>query len=151
MSQSWLIIERIENWEADKANGFSFFGLPKRLGKSAGEIKKDDRLYCYVSRGVSAFSDIRVVIQPSKRGRIEPRYEIYDTNYAFYFDTNPVLVLALENWIPIKGLIPILELTRGRTVWSPLFQTSIRKLSFADAKILDASFERAAKGDSRAL
>jgi len=61
MDQDWLIIERLENWEADQANGFSFFGLPRRYKTSASEIKKGDKVYCYVSSRISAFSDVREV------------------------------------------------------------------------------------------
>jgi hypothetical protein len=51
MEQSWLIIERFENWEVDQKNSFSFFGLPDRYHKAASEIGKGDVLYCYVSSG----------------------------------------------------------------------------------------------------
>lgn len=57
----WLIVERIENWDADRQAGFSIFGLPPRYGNISSEIKKGDLVYCYVSSGISAFSDIRVV------------------------------------------------------------------------------------------
>ena len=39
MEQHWLIIERLENWEADRENGFSFFGLPPRYKGVSSNIK----------------------------------------------------------------------------------------------------------------
>src|SRR6516225_3673264 len=44
MPQSWLIVERLENWEVDQRNRFSFYGLPKHLGKTASKIDKDDSI-----------------------------------------------------------------------------------------------------------
>ena len=61
IQQHWLIIERVDNWEADRENGFSFFGLPPRYRNVSSAIKKGDKVYCYVSSGISAFADIRVV------------------------------------------------------------------------------------------
>jgi hypothetical protein len=61
MAQGWLIIERLENWEVDKAKNFAFFGVPERARKTAAEIAEGDLVFCYVSSGRSAFSDIRVV------------------------------------------------------------------------------------------
>src|SRR5262245_31578159 len=58
---SWLIIERLENWEADKAANFAYFGLSKRYKKFAELIKQDDLVFCYVSTGISAFSDVSQV------------------------------------------------------------------------------------------
>ena len=61
MEQHWLIIERLENWEADQENGFSFFGLPRRYKGVSSNINKGDKVYCYVSSGIGAFTGIRVV------------------------------------------------------------------------------------------
>jgi hypothetical protein len=90
MDQDWLIIERLENWEADQANGFSFFGLPRRYKTSASEIKKGDKVYCYVSSRISAFSDVREVTAAGiKHVKPDSHEDIYDRNFAYYFTTSP--------------------------------------------------------------
>jgi hypothetical protein len=135
MSQSWLIIERFENWEVDKAKNFAFFGLPERSRKTAAEIAEGDLVFCYVSSGRSAFSDIRMVKQT---GLQKMKIQSYDDNFAFYFSTAPVLALPPQKWVPIKRLASELDLTRERKDYRPLLQTSIRKLTAHDAELLQS-------------
>jgi len=142
MAQSWLIVERDENWKVDAANRFSFFGLPNRYQKFAAEIAKGDLVFCYVSSGKSAFADIRIV---QETGLKRLKVQSYDSAFAFYFSTASVLVLPRENWVSIRDIDSELELTRGRKDYRPLFQTSIRKLSEHDAALLKRKLEDAAK------
>lgn len=145
MEQDWLIVERLENWEADQMNGFSFFGLRPRYKSAASLIEKGDKVHCYVS-GLSAFSDIRVVseagIRPIKEDSVE---DIYDRPFAYCFATAPFLVLPTDKWIPLRQLASKLELTRGRSAFScrAIFQTSIRRLSKADAATIYKAMQRA--------
>lgn len=148
MQQSWLIIERIENWEVDAANSFSFFGLSDRYRKPAGQIEKGDLVFCYVSSGKSALSDIRAV---QETGLKPLKVQSYDSAFALYFSTRPVLVLPRENWVRIKDVASELDLTRGRADYRPLFQTSLRKLTEHDSKVLQARLEQAATNDQEPL
>jgi hypothetical protein len=84
MAQAWMIVERVENWEVDEANKFSFFGLPKRYRRLAGEIAKGDLVFTYVSSGRSAFADIRKVRDDGLR---QLRVQSYDAAFAFCFST----------------------------------------------------------------
>lgn len=59
----WLIVERYENWLVDQSEGFSRFGLPERKKPIADQIKKNDVLVVYVSSGMSALSDARLVTE----------------------------------------------------------------------------------------
>jgi hypothetical protein len=68
---------------------------------------------------------------------------MFTTGFAYYFTTAPILVVPVR--IGSQNLISELELTRGRTAWSALFQTSIRKLSGHDAQLLKCKMERAAE------
>jgi hypothetical protein len=145
--QHWLIVERFENWEADKSNSFAFFGLPPRYGSTSVQMKKGDQVYCYVSSGISAFSDVRIVreagVKKLKPGSFE---DIYNRDFAYYFSTSPVLVLPRDNWVPLSQLVSKLELTRDRSASSrrAVFQTSIRRLSPADASLIAAALSSAA-------
>lgn len=141
MTQGWLIIERLENWKVDAANNFSFFGLPNRSRKIAAEIKARDYIICYVSSGLSVFSDIRVVQDTGIR---QLKNQSYDSAYPFFFSTASVLVLPSEKWVALKEVGPHLDLTRGRTDYRPLFQTSIRKLTSHDSEYLQAKLREAA-------
>lgn len=141
-TQAWLIVERLENWEVDKANNFSFFGLSERYRKTASEIKKDDLVFCYVSSGISAFSDIRLVSDATLR---QLKTQSYNSAFANCFATAPVLVLARDKWIPIKDVEEELDLTRGQANWRSKLQTSIRRLSPHDATLLRGKLEEAAE------
>jgi hypothetical protein len=138
MEQHWLIVERLENWEADKQNRFSLFGLPRRYRNVASQVKRGDRVYCYVS-GIGAFSDIRAVRDPGvKEVKEDSFHDIYSRNFPYYFTTSPILVLPRERWIPLSQLVSALELTKERTPSSlrAIFQVCFRKLSRADADSL---------------
>ena len=144
MEQNWLIVERVENWEVDQQNGFAFFGLPPRYKNVSCEIKSGDKVYCYVSSGISAFSDIRVVRDAGiKEIKEDSFHDVYNRNFAYYFTTTPVLILPRKEWVPLSQLASALELTRGRSPSSQraIFQTSIRKLLPNDAKLLANAFK----------
>jgi hypothetical protein len=94
IGQSWLIIERAENWDVDATNNFSFFGLSDCYRKMAAEVAEQDSLFCYVSSTRSAFADIRKV---QETGLKRLKVQFYDAAFAFCFATAPVLVLPLKN------------------------------------------------------
>jgi hypothetical protein len=141
MTQGWLIIERLENWEFDASKNFAFFGLKSRYRKVVAEIKANDSLICYVSSGYSAFSDIRIV-QDAELGQLKDHS--YDRAFPHFLSTTSVLVLPREKWVALKEVAPNLDLTKGRTDYRSLFQTSIRKLTEHDSTYLQAKVREAA-------
>lgn len=140
MSQGWLIVERLENWEVDANNHFTFFGLSSRYRKFAAEIQARDSIICYVSSGLSVFSDIRTVQDAGMR---QLKDQSYDSAFPYSFSTAPVLVLPREKWVPLKEVAPHLDLTRGRTDYRPLLQISLRKLTAHDTIFLEAKLRAA--------
>ena len=134
LMQGWMIVERLENWKVDEANNFAFFGLKERYRKIAGEIAAGDLVFCYVSSGRSSFADIRLVKEAGLRPlKMQPYYLAYSHSFA----TTPSLILPEPQWLPIKEIAENLDLTRGRTQYSSLFQTSIRKLTTHDTEFLE--------------
>ena len=134
MQQTWLIIERFDNWQVDSANKFAFFGISSRSENTARKVAKDDLLICYVSSGMSAFSDVRRVRETGiKSLRV---YTDYDTALPSCILTEPFIVLDRENWLPAKEVIRHLALTKEHKDWRQLFRTTIRALSEADAHYL---------------
>lgn len=140
MAHSWLIIERLENWQVDRAANFAMFGLSNRYKKSAERIEKDDLIFCYVSSGISAFSDIRVAqatgIKPLRR-RTD-----YDAAFDFYISTAPHLVLERPHWLPLKSILHELDLTKDRAEWRQMFRTSLRLLTPHDGQLLKTQIEQ---------
>jgi predicted RNA-binding protein len=58
----WLLVERLDNWNVDKKEGFRRFGLSDKKKTLADRIKKGDTLIFYISSGISKFSDVREAI-----------------------------------------------------------------------------------------
>jgi hypothetical protein len=140
MAQSWLIVERLENWEVDAANNFSFFGLSNRYSRTVSAIAENDLVFCYVS-GVGAFSDIRRI---EENGLKALKNQSYSSAFPFSLSTKPVLIVSRSKWVPIKSVASELDLTRGKTDYRNLFQTSIRKLTEHDSSFLEEKLRSAA-------
>jgi hypothetical protein len=133
---NYLIVESMTNWEIDKKNGFTYFGMTNRYIKLAAGIKPGDRLFAYVS-GRMCFSDIRVV---TKHGYHKLGIEgEYDRALPICIATAPLLTLQPNQWLPIAGLIDQLMLTkeRERKNWSKILQSTPRRIEPADAHIIE--------------
>lgn len=139
----WLLVERLENWNRDKRDGFKQFGIPGRKEKLARSIKKGDLLFFYVSSGRSSFADIREASE-SGIGKL-PLGGEYDTPFPWCVHTRPVLTLPPEAWVSIKMLIPRLSLMRGKKDWRQLMRCSLRKLDAADAACIMRAMQKALK------
>ena len=126
----WLLVERIENWQQDRADGFRQFGLPSSKRSLGSKIAAGDELFFYVSSGISAFADIR---EATKDGVERARGLRYDTPFPWRVATRPLLTLSQEEWVPLKVLANDLDLTRGVEDWRYLVRNSLRQLSEHDA------------------
>jgi hypothetical protein len=139
--QSWLLVERIENWRIDKAEGFSRFGLPARKEKMAADIRKGDLLFFYVSSGISRFSDIRRATQD---GYAQLRHGgEYDTAFPIALQTEPVLTLPEPTWLPFKEVADRLSFSKGKD-WRQIMRSSLRRLGEQDANLIRARMEEQA-------
>lgn len=133
---TWLIVERLENWEVDRDSDFSRFGLPERLERRASEVRKGDRLVAYVSSGISAFADVR---QATSDGVEKLRFGgDYDTAFPICIRTESLFSLDRPQWVPIRTLVSELSFTKGKRDWRQLMRNSLRLLSQSDAeRIID--------------
>jgi hypothetical protein len=130
----WLLVERLDNWQTDRRDGFQQFGLPHLKRKLGGEIKKGDQLIFYVSSGISSFADIREATEDgvSRLGLGGS----YDELYPWRVVTKPVLTLSRERWVPIKALVSRLSITAGKLDWRQCMRTSLRRLAANDAAVI---------------
>ncbi len=133
----WLLVERLENWEVDRMEGFRRFGLPEKKKRWADEMKTGDKLIFYVSSGMSRFADVREVI---KEGTFRLGASgAYDTAFPLFIATKPILTLDIEKWVAIQNLTRKLSFTAGMKDWRQVMRTSMRRLNHEDvAVILDA-------------
>lgn len=141
----WLLVERLENWEADSRDGFSKFGISDMRLALANQIRKGDLLIFYVSSGISSFADVRrATANGARKLSVGGKY---DTAFPWALSTEPVLTLERAQWVPIKGLLSSLALTRGKTNWTHMFRTSLRRMDPDDGSVIMAAM-REAKGRS---
>lgn len=139
--KTWMIVERLENWQVDEANDFQFFGIPDRLERRAREISRGDYFIVYVSSGISAFSDIRQATS-SKLSRLRFGGN-YDTPFPYRVETKPVLTLERKQWVPIKSMISELSFTRDKRDWRQVMRNALRTLSSHDASLINKKMTEA--------
>ena len=141
--QTWMAVERLENWEADRATDFTMFGIPDRTRKRAQKIRKGDLIVAYVSSAISCFADIRRITTPTiqKLGFVGG----YDDVFPFCIRTESILVLDREAWVPIQGMLNDLSLTKGKTDWRQTVRNSFRILSEHDAERIIQAMKRSAR------
>jgi len=131
----WLIVERPENWEADRKNLFKHFGVPESKHKMASQVSEGDKLIVYISGGVSCFSDIRLVNSDELirlRGLTD-----YDDVFPYAIKTQPYMTLPREHWVTVKDLASRLAFTKSLKDWRQVFRSSMRKLDDVDGEFLE--------------
>lgn len=114
----------------------------------AAKIRQNDILITYISSGISAISDIRIVTS-SDTAKL-PLGGDYDTAYPIALQTEPVAVLERNDWIGFSNLAGELSLTRGKTDWRQTFRQSLIPLSRADGALLVSQIEQAKKNKAAA-
>jgi predicted RNA-binding protein len=141
----WLLVERLENWEVDKKEGFCRFGIPNQRRGLADQMKSGDKLVFYVSGGISKFSDIRELTADGtfKLGTSGA----YDTAFPLSIATKPSLTLNFDRWVPIKDLLTQLSFTADKSDWRLSMRTTVRRLTDDDAKVIIEAMNSAAKAD----
>lgn len=135
------MVERLENWDVDRREGFIRFGVPGHKAAQAAEIKKGDLLIFYVSSGISRLADIREATQDGTRKL--PLGGNYDAAFPVYVSTKPHLTLERERWVPFRGLVDRLSFTQGRGDWRQIMRTSLRRLNEEDGHLLVHSMKTA--------
>jgi hypothetical protein len=130
----WLIVERPQNWQFDKQNGFKSFGIPRTKTKMASEIKKGDKLIVYISGGVSCISDLRTV----ESDELVKQKGIggYDDIFPLAILTKPTITLPKENWISIKQFVTELSITKELKDWRQTFRQAIRRITDEDGELI---------------
>ena len=146
-AKTWILTGSPENLEATRAHGFRVIGMKERRRNLAEQIEPGDRIVFYVTR-VKAFAGVvrvtgemyedRSRVWPGKPGKADP--------YPWRFETEPLLILAEDDWVPAEELAGELEHVRKwpREHWTLAFQGQLRTVSGADASLLEERLREAA-------
>ncbi|MCY4211284.1 MAG: hypothetical protein OXE97_09625 [Gammaproteobacteria bacterium] len=142
--KTWLAVERLENWLSDKQSGFNMFGIPEHVSKAASKAEAGDQIIVYVSSNISAFADVRTITHDGikKLGFVSR----YDDVYPYCLQTESLLTLKREAWIPIKGMVNNLELTKSSKDWRQIMRHALRVLGTKDAQTIMSRMEAAKHG-----
>ena len=147
MAKTWVLTGSLDNFRATRERGFELIGAKEGRRGMAEQIEPGDEIVFYVT-GVQAFGgavrvtsemfEDRVKVWPGKPGKVDP--------YPWRFETEPVLVLDEDQFVPALELVAELEHVQKWPAdhWHLAFQGQLRAVSDADAQLLSGRLREAA-------
>jgi predicted RNA-binding protein len=147
MSKTWVLTGSLENFRATREHGFSVIGMKERRRGLAEQVEPGDRIVFYVT-GVQALGGIARVTGEmyEDRTKLWPGKPGNPDAYPWRFETEPVLVLDEDEFVPAVELAGELEHVRKWPAehWRLAFQGQLRTVSDADARLIEKRLARAA-------
>ena len=140
MARTWILTGSLENFRINVDRGFDVIGFKERRRRQAEEFEPGDEIVFYVT-GVQAFGGIARVAS----GMFEDRDPIwpqgrkkYPEPYPWRVHTEPVTILAEDDFVPTEELAGALEHVRKWPAehWHLAFQGQLRTVGDADAALL---------------
>jgi predicted RNA-binding protein len=147
VAKTWILTGSLDNFRVTRERGFRLIGAKERRRNLAEQIEPGDEIVLYVTV-VQAFGGIvrvtgelfedRTKVWPGKPGKVDP--------YPWRFETEPVLVLDEDRFVPAVELAGELEHVRKWPAehWHLAFQGQLRTVSETDAKLLEGRIREAA-------
>jgi hypothetical protein len=145
--KTWVLTGSLDNFQATRKRHFRLIGMKERRRRLAEQFEPGDEIVFYVT-GVQAFGGIvrvtsemfedRAKVWPGKPGNPDP--------YPWRFETEPVLILDEDDFVPAVELVGELEHVAKWPAehWHLAFQGQLRTVSEADAALLDRRIRAAA-------
>jgi predicted RNA-binding protein len=152
-AKTWILTGSLENFRATRDHGFRLAGMKEKRRGLAEQMERGDLIVYYVTK-VQAFGAIariagemyedRTKVWPGKPGKAD--------TYPWRFETEPVLVLDEEEFVPAEDLARDLEHVRKWPAehWTLAFQGQLRTVSDADSRRIEARMRAAAGAASAA-
>jgi hypothetical protein len=147
MPQTWVLTGSVENFRTTREHGFKVIGAKEKRRRMAEHIEPGDQIVFYVT-GVQAFGGIvrvtggmfedRTPLWPGKPGKRDA--------YPWRFETEPVVTLGEDDFVPAEELVAELEHARKWPPehWHLAFQGQLRTVSDVDARLLERRIRAAA-------
>ena len=147
MATTWVLTGSPDNFEATRERGFRLIGAKERKRPMAEQIEVGDEIVLYLTQ-IQAFAGIirvtsemfedREKVWPGKPGKVD--------QYPWRFETEPVVVLDEETFVPAEDIALELEHVRKWPAehWKLAFQGQLRTVSQADASLLGERLRAAA-------
>jgi EVE domain len=147
-AKTWILTGSPENFRATRDHGFKVIGMKERRRNLAEQVEPGDEIVFYLTQ-VQAFGGVvrvtgemyedRSKVWPGKPGKPDP--------YPWRFETEPVLILDEDAFLPAEELAGELEHVRKWPAehWRLAFQGQLRTVSEADSALLAERLREAAR------
>ena len=144
---TWVLTGSVDNFRATRDRGFRLIGAKEGRRRMAEQIEPGDEIVFYLTvvqafggivRVTSQMFEDRAKVWLGKPGKVDL--------YPWRFETEPVLVLEEEQFVPAVNLAPQLEHVRKWPAehWHLAFQGQLRTVCDMDARVLAESIHQAA-------
>jgi predicted RNA-binding protein len=152
-AKTWILTGSLDNFRATRDHDFELIGAKEGRRGMAEQIEPGDRIVFYVT-GVQAFGGIvrvtgemyedRTKVWPGKPDNADP--------YPWRFETEPVTILAEDEFVPAAELAGELEHVAKWPLehWHLAFQGQLRTVPEADSELLESRIRAAAGAPSAA-
>jgi hypothetical protein len=147
MARTWVLTGSLDNFRATRDHDFKLIGAKEGRRRMAEQIEPGDAIVFYVT-GLQAFGGMirvtgemyedRTKVWPGKPGKVDP--------YPWRFETEPVLILDEDAFVPAADVVGELEHAAKWPAehWHLAFQGQLRTVSEADAELLEGRLREAA-------
>jgi predicted RNA-binding protein len=150
-AKTWVLTGSLDNFRATAERGFQVIGMKERRRRLAEQVAKGDVIIFYVT-GVQAFGGIvRVTGEMYEdRDKIWPGKPKNPDSYPWRFETEPVIILDEQEFVPAETLAQELEHVRKWPVehWHLAFQGQLRTVTYTDAVVIERAIRDAAHYDA---
>jgi EVE domain len=138
--KTWILTGSLENLRINAERGFDVIGFKERRRRQAEQMAPGDEIVFYVT-GVQEFGGIARVTSEMYEDRtpIWPQgKKKHPEPYPWRVDTEPVVVLEEEDFVPARELVGELEHAAKWPAehWHLAFQGQLRTVSDHDAGLL---------------
>ena len=154
VAKTWILTGSLENFRINVERGFDVIGLKERRIRQAEQFAPGDLVVFYIT-GVQAFGGIARVTSTMFEDRtpIWPQGKKKEPEpYPWRVSAEPELVLSEDDFVPAEELVGELEHIAKWPAehWHLAFQGQLRTVGGADATILRARLEGAARAGAAA-
>jgi predicted RNA-binding protein len=143
----WVLTGSLDNFRATAEHDFRVIGMKERRRRLAEQVEQGDVIVFYVT-GVQAFAGtVRVTGEMYEdRTKIWPGKPGAPDEYPWRFETEPVIILGEDDFVPAAELAQQLEHVRKwpEEHWHLAFQGQLRTISYEDAQVIGRALRDAA-------
>ncbi|MDO9353404.1 MAG: EVE domain-containing protein, partial [Solirubrobacteraceae bacterium] len=144
---TWILTASVDNHRVTESLGFSVVGIKERNRARAMEMEQGDLIVFYLTKVMAFAGAVRITGDLFEdRGRLWPGQPSKPDLYPWRFQTEPVVALPQDRWVPAASLKTELEHVQKWPAenWTLAFQSQLRTVSAHDSTLLLERLQAAA-------